>query len=231
MEPTLPYREIRLSPLRKIIAARMTEAKQSIPHYRITADIDMEAVFAARKSYNTQHPEAPISINDYVIKAAATALMQCPVINSQWVEGKVHQYHQADISIVIAVDGGLSTPIIRKANTLSLNEISTEVKALAERAKQGTLKMDEIEGGSFSISSLGMYDVDQFDAIINTPQCAILAVGSAKPKLLIKNGEAVQASVMRVSLSLDHRVIDGAVGAEFLSVFKGLLQNRAVESV
>ena len=217
METTLPYQTIRLSPLRKIIAARMTEAKQTIPHYRVSADINMESLFALREQHNAERPDQKVSVNDYVIKATAMSLMQCPAINCQLVDGEIHQYQQADISIVVAVEGGLSTPILRKANTLTVEQISQQVKELAKRAQEGSLKMEEIQGGSFSLSSLGMYNVDGFDAIINPPQCGILAVGSAKEQVIVKEGEVVTARIMRVNLSLDHRVIDGAEGAEFVN--------------
>ena len=225
MQTTEPYKVIRLSPLRKIIASRMTEAKQTIPHYRISTDIEMDALFALRKKHNTQNPDHKLSVNDFIIKAVAMVLMECPQINSQFVDGEIHQYPQADISVVIAVEGGLSTPVVRNANNKSLSEIASEVKSLAERAQKGSLKMDEILGGSFSISNLGMYGVDQFDAIINPPQCAILAVGSAKPKPVVKVNNIVPAMVMRASLSLDHRVIDGALGAEFLAILRTTLES------
>ena len=224
MPESAPYKVIPLTPLRKIIAARMTEAKQTIPHYRLSADIEMDALVALRKQYNTENLDQKVSINDFIIKACAMALMECPQINIQFAEGEVHQYSQADISVVIAVEGGLSTPVIRSANTKTLAEIALEVKALAARAQEGTLKMDEIMGGSFSLSNLGMYDVDQFDAIINPPQCAILAVASAKLKPAVKDNHITIASIMRATLSLDHRVIDGVVGAEFLSVLRRFLE-------
>ena len=225
MPESTPYKVIPLTPLRKIIAARMTEAKQTIPHYRLSADIEMDALFALRKQGNTENPGHKVSINDFIIKATAMVLMECPQINIQFVEGEIHQYSQADISVVIAVEGGLSTPVIRGANTKTVAEIALEVKALAARAQNGTLKMNEIMGGSFSLSNLGMYDVDQFDAIINPPQCAILAVGSASPQPVVKNNQVAIGSVMRATLSLDHRVIDGAVGAAFLNALRDHLQS------
>jgi len=214
-----------LSPLRKIIAARMTEAKQTIPHYRVSSDIEMDALLTLRKKHNEKNPDQKASVNDFIIKACATALMENPAINIQLIDDEIHQYHQADISVVIAVKGGLSTPVIRNANNKTVAEIAEEVQALAARAQNGSLKMDEILGGTFSISNLGMYGVDQFDAIINPPQCAILAIGSAKPQPIIKDGDIAIATVMRVTLSLDHRAIDGATGAQFLGVLKEKLQN------
>ena len=222
------YKAISLSPLRKIIAARMREAKQTIPHYRLSVDIDMDALLKLRKQFNAGHPNNKVSVNDVFIKACANALMENPAINSQLINDEIHQYQQADIAIVMAVEGGLSTPIVRRANKKTLQEISQAVKDLASRAATGQLKMDEIQGGSFSISNLGMYGVDQFDAIINPPQCAILAVGGAKPQAMVKNSEVVIATIMRATLSLDHRVIDGAIGAGFLNALREQLQNPAI---
>ena len=227
-EVTNSYRTISLSPLRKIIAARMTEAKQTIPHYRLSVDIEMDALLALRKHFNADQPNSKVSVNDVIIKACANALMEKPAINSQLVGDEIHQYQQADIAIVMAVEGGLSTPIVRHANEKNVQEIALEVKDLASRATVGQLKMDEIQGGSFSISNLGMYGVDQFDAIINPPQCAILAVGGAKPQAMVKNSEVVIATIMRATLSLDHRVIDGAIGAGFLNALREQLQNPAI---
>jgi len=218
------YKTIPLTALRKIIAARMTEAKQTIPHYRVSIDIDMDPLLALRKQFNADNPDTKVSVNDFVIKACANALMDHPAINIQLIDDEIHQYHQADISVVVSVEGGLSTPVLRNANTKSVQEIAAEVKALATRAANGQLKMNEILGGSFSISNLGMYGVDQFDAIINPPQCAILAVGSARAQPVIKDAEIAIATVMRATLSLDHRAIDGATAAGFMSVLRDQLQ-------
>ena len=225
------YQIIPLAPLRKIIAARMTEAKQTIPHYRVCMDIQMDALLALRQQMNADilpnNAQNKVSVNDLMIKACAIALMEQPALNCQFIDNEIHQYQQADISVVMAVEGGLSTPVVKNANNKTVQEIAKDVKDLAGRAQQGTLKMNEILGGSFSISNLGMFGVDQFDAIINPPQCAILAVGAAKPQAVVKNGSVQTANVMRVSLSLDHRVIDGATGAQFLSAFRELLQRPA----
>ena len=218
------FKVIPLTPLRKIIAARMTDAKQTIPHYRVGADIEMDALLALRQQFNEEHPNTKVSVNDFIIKACAMALIENPALNIQLIDNEIHQYPQADISVVIAVEGGLSTPVIRHANRKSVQAIAEEVKELTARAQQGSLKMDEILGGTFSVSNLGMYGVDQFDAIINPPQCAILAVGGAKPQAVIREDEIKTARVMRVTLSLDHRAIDGATGAQFLSILRNLLQ-------
>jgi len=222
-----PYRTIPLTPLRNIIAARMTEAKQGIPHYRVSMDIEVDALLALRQQINADNTNSKLSVNDFIIKACANALMEHPALNCQFIGNEIHQYEHADISVVIAVEGGLSTPVVRCVDQKNLEEIAEEVKTLAKRASAGQLKMREITGGTFSISNLGMYGVDQFDAIINPPQCAILAVGAAKLQPVIKGDTVTKAQVMRVSLSLDHRVIDGATGAQFLSTFVGLLQNPA----
>lgn len=214
-----------LTPLRKAIALRMVEAKQNIPHYRVSVDIELDALLALRKDWNSKNPNDRLSVNDFVIKACASALMEVPQINIQLVDDEILQYDQADISVVVAVQGGLSTPVIRNADVKSLQEISQEVKSLAERAASNSLKMSEIIGGTFSISNLGMYKVAQFDAIINPPQCAILAVATAMSQPIIRNGEIFETTVMRLSLSLDHRAIDGADGAKFLMVLKQQLEN------
>ena len=221
----MSYTAVPLTPLRKIIAARMTEAKQSIPHYRVSADIDMDNLLALRQQMNTGNPEQKLSVNDFVIKACAMALIQWPAINSQFMCDEIHQYTDADISVVVAVDGGLSTPVLRQANQKSLHSIAAEVKTLADRAAKGQLKMAEISGGSFSISNLGAYGVDQFDAIINPPQVAILAVSAAKQQAVVEDGEVLIKSIMRVSLSLDHRAVDGAIGAGFLEALRTLLES------
>ena len=221
----MAYTAVPLTPLRKIIAARMTEAKQSIPHYRVSADIDMDNLLALRQQMNTGNPEQKLSVNDFVIKACAMALMQWPAINSQFMGDETHQYTDADISVVVAVDGGLSTPVLRQANQKSLHSIAAEVKTLADRAAKGQLKMAEISGGSFSISNLGAYGVDQFDAIINPPQVAILAVSAAKQQAVVKGGVVRIKSIMRVGLSLDHRAVDGAIGAGFLEALRTLLES------
>lgn len=211
------YEVVKLSPLRKVIAARMIEAKQTIPHYRLTADIEMDALLALHKRQGAEARDVKLSVNDFLIKACAATLMQSPDINIQFVDNEIRRFAQADISVVVAVEGGLSTPVLRGADKKSVYAIAREMKDLATRATNGTLKMDEIEGGSFSISNLGMYEVDQFDAIINSPQGAILAIGGARPQLAPgPDGTARTATIMRATLSCDHRVIDGVQGAAFL---------------
>jgi pyruvate dehydrogenase E2 component (dihydrolipoamide acetyltransferase) len=220
------YTVTALSPLRKIIAARMAEALRTIPHFRLTADLEVGALIALRRELCEQSDDGRLSLNDLLIKACAAALLDAPAINVQWAEKEIHQYHAADISVVTAVEGGLTTPIIRNTDTKSVWEISREVKEMTSRAARNELKMEEIVGGSFSISNLGMYGVDQFDAIINSPQCAILAVGSAKPRPVVaRDGNLRIATTLRATLSIDHRAIDGAVAARFLSALRERIEH------
>jgi pyruvate dehydrogenase E2 component (dihydrolipoamide acetyltransferase) len=214
-----------LSPMRKVIAARMSEAKRTIPHFRLMADIEVDALLARRTEWRHARPGIGLSLNDLLIKACAQALMDVPEVNVQWADNELHQFASADISIVTAVEGGLSTPIVRKAQVKSVWKISSEVKELTARAARNELKMEEIMGGSFSISNLGMYGVDEFDAVINPPQCAILAVGAARSRCVVSRDlEPRVATVMRVTLSADHRAIDGVAGARFLAALKSRIE-------
>lgn len=223
-----PYQTIPLSPLRKIIASRMVEAKQNIPHYRLTVHIELDELLLLRQQLNQQiqntQDQLKISVNDFVLKASAEALMIHPEMNCQLIDNQLHQYTSADISMVVAVEDGLSTPVIRQANRKSLCEIARESKDLATRAINRQLSMTEIEGGSFSVSNLGAAGIDQFDAIINPPQCAILAVATANSQAIIKDSQIQIGTLMRVTLSCDHRAIDGATGARFLRTFKNLIE-------
>jgi pyruvate dehydrogenase E2 component (dihydrolipoamide acetyltransferase) len=220
------YTVMPLSPIRKVIAARMIEANQTVPHFRLCADIEIDALLGLRAELRDHRPDEKLSLNDFLIKGCAAALMDTPAINIQWVDGAIHRYHTADISVITALEDGISTPILRRAECKSIWEISREVKELTGRAARSLLTVDEVFGGSFSISNLGMYGVDQFDAIINPPQCAILAVGVAKPRLVASpSGETATATVVRVTLSLDHRALDGAIGAAFLSTLRTGLEH------
>lgn len=214
------YTVVPLSPLRKVIAARMTEAKRAIPHFRLVADLEVDALLELRNELRARAPQECPSISDLLIKACAMAIADVPAINLQWVDGELRQYRSADISVVTAVPGGLSTPVIRNAETKTVWRISREMKELVARAARNALRMDEVFGGTFSISNLGMYGVDQFDAIINAPQCAILAVGRAKPTCVPSGQGARVATLMRVTLSVDHRALDGASAAAFLSALR-----------
>jgi len=220
------YREEKLSSMRKTIAARLTESKQTVPHYRVSVDIEIDSLLQQRKYMNDTLGHA-ISVNDFIIKASASALHAVPDVNVQFTGESILKFDQADISVAVAIDGGLITPVIRNAGNKSLPEISAAAKDLATRAKNGQLTVDEFQGGTFSISNLGMYGVDQFDAIINLPQAAILAVSAGKKQPVVKGDSIVPATVMRVSLSSDHRAIDGSVAALFLKALKGFLENPA----
>ncbi len=219
-----PYRVVPLSPVRKMIAARTAAATQTVPHFRLGVDLDMEGILTvlhARRQGTTAGGRHPSSINDMVVKLCAEALQETPALNIQWVEGELRRLERVDIAVVVALDEGISTPIVRDAGRKSLTEISNELRELTLRARTQTLRMEELVGGSFSVSNLGMYGVAEFDAIINPPQCAILAVGAAHRAVVPGNDREVRVtSVARVTLSCDHRAVDGAVGASFLCALK-----------
>lgn len=221
------YSERPLSPVRKMIAARTVETVQTIPHFRLHADIEIDALRALRAHRQRARQEG-ITVNDLIVKACAAALVDSPALNIQCVDGQIRDMHTVDIAVVVALEDGLSTPIIRECERKSVWEISDECRQLRERARRNALRTNEIFGGSFSISNLGMFAIPEFDALINPPQCAILAVGAARPVVL--PAEAAQtrvATVMRVTLSCDHRAVDGATGAKFLGALKQYLEHPA----
>jgi pyruvate dehydrogenase E2 component (dihydrolipoamide acetyltransferase) len=211
--------------MRKAIAARMSEATRTIPHFRLVADIQLDELLARRKDLLQQRPSLRLSLNDLLIKACAQALTDVPDVNVQWAEKELHRFNSVDIAIVTALKGGLTTPILRAADSKSVWQIAAEVKELTSRAARNELRMEEIVGGSFSISNLGMYGVEQFDAIINPPQCAILAIGQGKPRCValpdLRVGTAI---VARMTLSVDHRAIDGVLAGEFLSALRARIE-------
>jgi pyruvate dehydrogenase E2 component (dihydrolipoamide acetyltransferase) len=226
--PTGGYREIPLNNFRKIIAKRLTEAKQTIPHFYLTIDCTIDKLLKLRGEINAslaaQKSDAKVSVNDFVIKAVAMALRKVPAANASFTETAIREYIDVDISVAVATPNGLITPIIRKADTKTLVQISTEMKGLAARARDNKLKPEEFQGGGFSISNLGMYGVKQFEAIINPPQGCIMAVGAGEQRAVVVNGALAVATQMSCTLSVDHRVVDGALGAEFLQAFKPLIE-------
>ena len=216
-----------LTGMRKTIAARLQSSKQTAPHFRVQIDAEMDALLAVRKQINAANSAAKVSVNDFMVKACAAALMQVPAINVQFDGEQVKYFKDADISVAVAVDYGLITPIVSSANHKGLIAISEEVRDLATRAKINRLKPSEFLGGSFCISNLGMFGIKQFDAIINPPQGAILAVGAGEQRPVIKEGQLSIATVVSLTLSSDHRIIDGAVAAKFMSILKGYLEQPA----
>jgi len=218
------------SMMRKTIARRLQESKQFVPHFYLTIDCEIDRLLRAREEINAGAPKEgkgafKLSVNDFVIKASAVALKQVPAANASWSDEGVKMYKTADISVAVAIPNGLITPIIRRAEDKRLSEISAEMKSLAARAKDGKLKPEDYTGGSFSLSNLGMFGIKDFAAIVNPPQGCILAVGAGDQRAVVNNGQLAVATVMSCTLSVDHRVVDGAIGAEFLSAFKKLIEN------
>ncbi|MGB1669462.1 MAG: 2-oxo acid dehydrogenase subunit E2, partial [Candidatus Puniceispirillaceae bacterium] len=210
--------------MRKIIAQRLQESKANAPHFYLTVDCEIDTLLAARKVMNEQSPDdVKISVNDLVIRAAAMALVKVPKANASWEGDNTRLFHHADIAMAVAVDGGLVTPVIWAAEQKGLAEIAATSRDLATRARNSTLAPEEFAGGSFTISNLGMFGIREFAAVINPPQGAILAVGAGEERPVVRNGELAVATVMTVTLSADHRVVDGAVGAEWLQAFKGYM--------
>jgi pyruvate dehydrogenase E2 component (dihydrolipoamide acetyltransferase) len=221
------FEEVNVTQMRKTIARRLSESKFSAPHFYLTMDIDMDEVVRARESVNSV-TQVKISYNDFVVKAAATALRQHPAVNSSWLGEKIRFNHHIHIGIAVAVDEGLLVPVVRFADSKTLSQIATEVKAYAQKAKEKKLQPQDWEGNTFTISNLGMYDIEAFTAIINPPDACILAVGAIKQVPVVKNGNIQPGHVMKVTLSCDHRVVDGVVGSKFLNTFKALLENPVV---
>jgi pyruvate dehydrogenase E2 component (dihydrolipoamide acetyltransferase) len=222
----MSFTETPNSSIRKVIAKRLLESKQTVPHFYLTVECNLDELLSARVLLNEQAKGAyKLSVNDFVIKAVAMALKAYPAANVAWTDEAILNYQHADISVAVATPNGLITPIIKKAETKGLKDISSEMKDLAARARDGKLKPEEFQGGTFSISNLGMYGVQEFGAIINPPQACILAVGAGVEKPIVKNGKIEIATMMNCTLSVDHRAVDGAVGAEFLQYFKSYIEN------
>ncbi len=213
------------STMRKVIARRLVESKREAPHFYLTLDCNIDRLLQLRQEINAKREKDKISVNDFVIKAAALALRQVPAANASWTENAVRLYQAADVSVAVATPGGLITPIIRSADAKSLSAISAEMKDLAGRAREGKLKPEEYQGGTFSVSNLGMFGIREFAAVINPPQGAILAVGAGEQRPIVKDNALAIATMMSCTLSVDHRVVDGAIGAEFLAAFKKLIED------
>lgn len=222
----IPYHEVPNSGMRKVIARRLTESKQTVPHFYLTVDIELDALLSLRKQLNEKAGDGvKLSVNDLIIKASAAALKEVPAANASFTEAAMIMYDRVDISVAVATPGGLITPIIKDASSKGLATISAEMKDLAARARDNKLKPEEFQGGTFSISNLGMFGIKHFEAIINPPQGCILAVGAGEQRAVVKDGALAVATVMSCTLSVDHRVVDGAVGAEFMAAFKAIIQD------
>ena len=218
------FEEVPVSQMRKVIARRLGESKHTAPHFYLTMSINMDKAIEARKSMLEFSP-VKISVNDIIIKAVAAALRKNPAANSSWLGDKIRYNHHINIGVAVAIEDGLIVPVVKFADSKSLSHISAEVKELADKAKNKKLQPNEFEGNTFTISNLGMFGIDEFTAIINPPDACILAVGAAKETVVVENGQMKVANVMKVTLSCDHRVVDGAVGSAFLKTLKELLEN------
>ncbi|MCW2246450.1 pyruvate dehydrogenase E2 component (dihydrolipoamide acetyltransferase) [Azospirillum fermentarium] len=219
------YKAIPNTGMRKTIARRLSEAKQTVPHFYLTIDCQLDALLKVRSELNSRSDAYKLSVNDFVIRAVALALKKVPAANAAWTDEAILQYDHADVSVAVATPTGLITPIIKAAEGKGLAQISNEMKDLAKRARDGKLKPEEFQGGTFSVSNLGMFGIREFAAIINPPQGCILAVGAGEQRPIVKDGALAVATMMSCTLSVDHRVVDGAVGAEFLAAFKGLIED------
>ena len=226
-QPGVAYEDVPASNMRRVVAQRLQESKQQVPHFYLTIDCEIDALLKLRADLNARSDAYKLSVNDFVVRASALALRKLPKVNASWMGTAIRYYKTVDISVAVAVEDGLITPIIRNADQKGLVALSDEMKGLAARAREKPMKLQphEYQGGTFSISNLGMYGIKQFDAIINPPQACILAVGAGEQRAVVKDGALAIATVMSCTLSVDHRVVDGAAGAEFLKVFKGLIDD------
>ena len=213
----------KMTSMRATIARRLLESKQGIPHYRLAADVDLTALLARRAALRAAGTE--VSVNDLLVRACALTLVKHPAVNAQLQGDEVHKFPHADIAVAVATDGGLVTPIVRSADTKSAAQIGAETGDLAARARSGKLSREEITGGTFTLSNLGMFGIDRFDAIINPPQVAILAVGAGADRVIARGGSVVVAKVATLTLSCDHRVVDGAIGAQFLQALRQTIES------
>ncbi|MES2343452.1 MAG: 2-oxo acid dehydrogenase subunit E2, partial [Pseudomonadota bacterium] len=225
--PDGSYDLVPLDGMRKTVARRLTDSFRDVPHFPLTIDLEIDALLAGRTKINAmlEKQGVKVSVNDLVIKACAIALKQVPEANASYSPEGIAMHHHADIAMAVAIDGGLITPIIRAAETKGLAAIATEAKDLAARARTRKLKPEEFQGGTFSVSNLGMFGIKAFASILNEPQGAILSVGAGEQRPVVKNGQLAIATVMTVTLTCDHRVVDGAIGARWLQAFKGLIED------
>jgi pyruvate dehydrogenase E2 component (dihydrolipoamide acetyltransferase) len=221
----LPARVEKASQMRKTIARRLVESKQNVPHFYLTIDVDAAAMIVAREQMNALLKDEKVSFNDLVIKATAIALRRVPEVNASWMDGEIHFHQVVDVSVAVAVADGLVTPVVRDADKLGVLAISREVKELAEKARTKKLKPEEMMNGTFSVSNLGMFGIEEFGAVINPPEGAILAVGALRDDVGVVNGQVAPVKRMKVTMSCDHRVVDGALGARWLAELKKLLEN------
>jgi pyruvate dehydrogenase E2 component (dihydrolipoamide acetyltransferase) len=224
--PAGSYDLVPLDGMRKTIARRLTDSFRDVPHFPLVIDLEIDALLAARAKINhlLEGQGVKVSVNDIIIKAAAVALKRVPEANASYTPEGIAMHKHADIAVAVAIDGGLITPIVRAAETKGLAQISAEVKDLAARAKSKKLKPEEFQGGTFSVSNLGMFGIKQFASIINEPQGAIMSVGAGEQRPVVKDGQLAVATVMTITLTCDHRVVDGAIGAKFLAAFKPLIE-------
>ncbi|NUN99485.1 MAG: pyruvate dehydrogenase complex dihydrolipoamide acetyltransferase [Saprospiraceae bacterium] len=218
------YEEVAVSQMRKTIARRLSESKFTAPHFYLTIEINMDKAIAMRTQVNEISP-VKISFNDFVIRAVAASLRQHPAVNSSWLGDKIRFNKDINIGVAVAVEDGLVVPVIRQADVKTLSQINTEVKAFAAKAKERKIQPQEMQGNTFTISNLGMFGIEEFTAIINPPDACIMAVGAIVEKPIVKDGQIVVGNMMRVTLSSDHRVVDGATGAQFLQTFKSILED------
>jgi len=225
------YEDIPHSNTRRVIAQRLSDAKRSVPHFYLTIDCDVDALLSARKQANEMIEGLKLSVNDLVIKAVAMALRKVPAANAAWTENAIRRFRDVDVAVAVAAPSGLITPVVRNADAKSLRQISAEMKELAARARAGRLRPDEYQGGGFTISNLGMYGIREFAAIINPPQACILAVGASEQRPVVRDGALAAATMMTCTLSVDHRAVDGALGAEFLAAFRKLIESPVALSI
>ena len=237
MRNPVEFTKIPNSNMRKVIARRLTESKQQVPHFYLTVDVELNKLLDIRKDINFEaeaiagkdkKPAYKTSVNDFIIKAVGMALKKVPAANASWYDDAIVQYNNIDISVAVAIEGGLITPIVKNADQKSVVTVSGEMKDLAGRARTGKLAPEEFQGGGFSISNLGMFGVKTFSAIVNPPQGCILAVGAGEDRVVVRHGQMVVRNMVDLTLSVDHRVVDGAIGAEFLAALKHYLESPAL---